>query len=192
MNKENKTEWIPINPDESNLPNDLLICDWKHPEYGIIKGNLVRYGSRLESEQAWWIFPVGGSEADIALSEFTHYRKRLPVAHPSPLPESVEEFAERLAHANFSHHDSPFINYKNGFIAGCQTQHSAEVEMLRTQNEQCIEIFKWLLGYYDFPEPPKEGRPRYYWRSHLQYKLKQAGIEIKNIESPFQKRETDI
>lgn len=68
----------------------------------------------------------------------------------------------------------------------------AQAERLRTQNEKCIEIFKWLLGYYDFPEPPKDGRPRYYWRSHLQDKLKESGIEIKNIESPFQKRETDI
>jgi len=54
-----------------------------------------------------------------------------------------------------------------------------------------LEVFKWLMGYYDFPEPPTEGRPRYYWRPHLQAKLKEIGIDIHGCQSPFQPRETD-
>jgi hypothetical protein len=69
-------EWLPI--DLENLPSHQLICEWKHPEYGIVIGNIVKYGGRLESEQSLWIFPVGGLDADIALSEFTHYRKIKP------------------------------------------------------------------------------------------------------------------
>jgi hypothetical protein len=71
-------EWLPI--DLENLPSHQLICEWKHPEYGIVIGNIVKYGGRLESEQSLWIFPVGGLDADIALSEFTHYRKIKPTA----------------------------------------------------------------------------------------------------------------
>ncbi len=55
-----------------------------------------------------------------------------------------------------------------------------------------IEIYKWLLGYYDFPEPPKDGRAKYYWRSALRDKLKGIGIEIDSPKSPFQPRETDL
>ena len=68
---------------------------------------------------------------------------------------------------------------------------STTIERLTKALESRDEIFKWLLGYYDFPEPPVEGRPRYYWRSHLQDKLKEAGIDIEGIKSPFQPRETD-
>lgn len=82
-------DWIKI--ESNNLPSDLLICEWKHPKYGIIEGNMVWYGGRLLSEQSWWIFPTGGSEGDIALSEFTHYRK--PVQKPKT-DHSIEESPE--------------------------------------------------------------------------------------------------
>ncbi len=62
-------------------------------------------------------------------------------------------------------------------------------KVLDEKIEKQIEVFKWLLGYYDFPEPPAEGRPRYYWRSHLRDKLKEIGVEIPNPGSPFQPQE---
>lgn len=46
------------------------------------------------------------------------------------------------------------------------------------KNLPVISIFKWLLGYTDFPDR-KEGEPAYYWRKHLREKLKYIGIEIK-------------
>lgn len=69
---------------------------------------------------------------------------------------------------------------------------SSETEVLREMVNNMLEVFKWLLGHYDFPEPPAEGRPRYYWRSHLQDKLKDIGIDLNGTQSPFQPRETDI
>jgi hypothetical protein len=41
-----------------------------------------------------------------------------------------------------------------------------------------IAIFKWLLGYTNFPDR-KPGDPPYFWRSLLRAKLKAIGIEIK-------------
>jgi hypothetical protein len=72
-------EWLPID------------FEWKHPEYGIVIGNIVKYGGRLESEQSLWIFPVGGLDADIALSEFTHYRKIKPTADGDGEKNTAEE-----------------------------------------------------------------------------------------------------
>jgi hypothetical protein len=83
-------EWLPI--DLENLPSHQLICEWKHPEYGIVIGNIVKYGGRLESEQSLWIFPVGGLDADIALSEFTHYRK---IKRAQPLPVVADREGEK-------------------------------------------------------------------------------------------------
>ena len=91
-NQEAKEEqpWIEIS--ENNLPSDLLICEWLHPEYGIIKGNLIWDGGKLESEKSWWIFPVGGADADIALSEFTHYRKPAKKAQSPSAPKGRSGF----------------------------------------------------------------------------------------------------
>lgn len=57
---------------------------------------------------------------------------------------------------------------------------------------KAVEIFKWLLGYYDFPEPPTEGRAKYYWRTNLRDKLKEIGIEVDGTTSPFQSPEHTV
>lgn len=69
---------------------------------------------------------------------------------------------------------SDIQNYADWYAA----QKVGEQRLVTTGYEKTTEIFKWLLGYYDFPEPPKEGRPLYYWRTHLLAKLKEIGIEI--------------
>lgn len=46
----------------------------------------------------------------------------------------------------------------------------------REEREKHIEIYRWLVGYYDFPER-QEGVGAYWWRSHLMDKLKAIGIE---------------
>jgi len=40
------------------------------------------------------------------------------------------------------------------------------------------QIFRWLLGYEDFPQRVS-GEGRYYWRKYLRRKLSEIGIEIK-------------
>lgn len=78
-NTDNKTkelergEWLAI--DKTTEPKQMLICEFEHPEYGIIEGYAVRYGGRLESEQSYWVCPSDGRSADIWLYEFTQYRK---------------------------------------------------------------------------------------------------------------------
>jgi hypothetical protein len=41
--------------------------------------------------------------------------------------------------------------------------------------ERIIEVFKWLLGYYDFPER-KGGDGAYWWRKELRLKLNEIGF----------------
>lgn len=90
--KEN--EWLPIN--QKQLPSDRLICEWKHPEYGVITGSLIWDGGKLESEKSWWVFPVGGAEADISLDEFTHYRKIYKPVPDRPTPVVQAKTAEEI------------------------------------------------------------------------------------------------
>jgi len=82
--KEEAPKWIEIT--ESSLPSELLICEWKHPEYGIVEGNVVVYSPDRDNgfKESKWIYPSDGS-ADIALDEFTHYRK---------FPKKVKEEAK--------------------------------------------------------------------------------------------------
>ena len=49
--------------------------------------------------------------------------------------------------------------------------------MKNKSNKKEIEIFRWLLGYSDFPIK-KEGEGNYYWRSELRKKLDKAEIKI--------------
>ncbi len=42
--------------------------------------------------------------------------------------------------------------------------------------EEHKKIFKWLLGYKDFPQR-KEGEGAYYWRIHLRTKLRSLNKE---------------
>lgn len=120
MKNENKQpEWVNITPD--NLPPHLQVCEWLHPEYGGIIGNIVKYGGKLESEQSLWIFPVGGCEADIALSEFTHFRKviqQTPSSPESKEVESVEKAAKEHAYVIDKLDISSWDIAKDSFIKG--------------------------------------------------------------------------
>jgi hypothetical protein len=58
-----------------------------------------------------------------------------------------------------------------------------------------IEIFKWLLGYYDFPER-KKGEGAYWWRVELRKKLSEIGfsgdliLPIESLESSKEEHTT--
>lgn len=73
------SDWIPI--DFNKLPPELLIMDWKHPEYGIITGSMVIYHPTYrhgDNSTSYWIFPDPDTmehSADIWIEEFTHYRR---------------------------------------------------------------------------------------------------------------------
>jgi hypothetical protein len=41
-----------------------------------------------------------------------------------------------------------------------------------------LEVFRWLLGYTDFPERQK-GDGLYWWRKELRQKLKALNIDVK-------------
>lgn len=67
-----KKPWVKIT-DTAKL-KDNVIAEWKHPEFGIIRGSIVMYeGERPDYKKSEWIYPSDGS-ADIWLGEFTHYR----------------------------------------------------------------------------------------------------------------------
>lgn len=51
----------------------------------------------------------------------------------------------------------------------------ATKEAVEAERTKHIEIYRWLCGYYDFPERGKFGA--YWWRSHLMQKLKNIGID---------------
>lgn len=53
---------------------------------------------------------------------------------------------------------------------------TARAEGAQEEREKHIEIYRWLVGYYDFPER-QDGMGAYWWRSHLMDKLKNIGIE---------------
>lgn len=191
---EVESEWIAI--DETKLPSELLICEWQHPEYGIIRGSLVIYGPDRSTgfKETKWIFPDDeGRSADIALSEFTHWRRIKK--HQSTLqqpPASSEVTAEEVLISC-----TPKDRYSNtDDILRAMHEYAAPFKSKVAEQEKEIEnmreVFKWLMGYYDFPETPAEGRPRYYWRPHLEQKLKEIGLDIHGCKSPFQPRETDL
>lgn len=52
----------------------------------------------------------------------------------------------------------------------------ARAEGAQEERKKHIEIYRWLVGYYDFPER-QDGMGAYWWRSHLMDKLKNIGIE---------------
>jgi hypothetical protein len=78
-NLANSGEWVEI--DFSNLPQENIIYEFKHPEYGTIVGSIFTdYGDRTNGyKTSKWVYPepVPVSQADIWLNEFTHYRKQL-------------------------------------------------------------------------------------------------------------------
>lgn len=49
---------------------------------------------------------------------------------------------------------------------------------LQAEKEKHMEIFRWLLGYTDFPAK-QEGDGDYYWRKGLRQKLESTGIDFK-------------
>lgn len=49
--------------------------------------------------------------------------------------------------------------------------------LAKSEYDNHKEVYKWLLGYTDFPER-KPGEGAYYWRKELRKKLKQIGVEI--------------
>lgn len=72
-------KWLPITEATENLE---AIYEWKHPEYGIIKGSIIG-GDRIPGtggKVSLWILPDDGRSAEIWLGEFTGYRKALSVA----------------------------------------------------------------------------------------------------------------
>lgn len=125
------------------------------------------------------------------------YLEKLSV-HPSTKKvtgdKSAEEMMQQVQTGEFTfmkgvwYSKADCLNMMQSYAT--QQSQSATGAMVERINQQ-MEVFKWLLGYYDFPEPPETGRPRYYWRTHLRDKLKEIGIEIHNPGSPFQPRETD-
>ena len=52
----------------------------------------------------------------------------------------------------------------------------AKGEAVAAERSKHTEIYRWLCGYYDFPERLK-GMGAYWWRSHLMEKLRQIGIK---------------
>lgn len=49
--------------------------------------------------------------------------------------------------------------------------------LAKSEYDNHKEIYKWLLGYSDFPAR-KQGEGAYYWRKELRKKLKEIGVEI--------------
>lgn len=71
-----KNSWISL--EINNLPPENRIFEFLHPEYGIIKGSIVRYeGERPGYKESFWVYPEPDpvSQADIWIEEFTHYRR---------------------------------------------------------------------------------------------------------------------
>lgn len=63
-------------------------------------------------------------------------------------------------------------------------QESNRLEKLVSQKfteEKAIKIFRWLLGYTDFP-PRKDGEGAYWWRSNLRVLLNSIGITKEVLE----------
>jgi hypothetical protein len=47
---------------------------------------------------------------------------------------------------------------------------------------EVMKIFRWLLGYTNFPARKETEKGAYYWRTHLRKKLYIIGIDLKMIE----------
>lgn len=92
---EKKNKWIKIT-DTKVLPENV-IREWKHPEFGIIKGCVVRYAPHRDNgyNETEWIYPEPDpvSQADITLSEFTHYRI---LFQPQPKEETKTSETDKL------------------------------------------------------------------------------------------------
>lgn len=154
MKNENKQpEWVNITPD--NLPPHLQVCEWLHPEYGVIIGNIVKYGGKLESEQSLWIFPVGGCEADIVLSEFAHFRK--VIQQPASSPESKEVESDKSIYdywmekyPNGSNIHSQFKIFKTGFRGGKKSTESKILHFINSLEGLNGQSVQWYEGYFAF------------------------------------------
>lgn len=51
------------------------------------------------------------------------------------------------------------------------------LQKIEKQEKQTRSVFRWLLGYTNFPIRGASGP--YYWRTHLRAKIKKLGIEFK-------------
>ena len=67
--EKQKNDWMPIHHD-ARLPSDHLIVEWKHPDYGTIKGSIIG-----GEDKSLWVLPADGVSPEIWLGEFTGYRK---------------------------------------------------------------------------------------------------------------------
>ena len=137
--KRETTEWMPI--DLNNLPSELLICEWKHPEYGIITGNIITYsGERPDYKESKWIFPEGGDQADIWLNEFTHYRKFLSKAKVDrPEAKTAEEISQNIVNITKKGGTVSAIFYGKQQINHFASLQTAAIEEERDRYKKALE-----------------------------------------------------
>lgn len=102
----------------------------------------------------------------------THYLQPIQLPDAQVLREALERIANR-------EHEPGMTSamYHN------EAKRIAREALSAGDGSPIIDIFKWLLGYTDFPQR-QEGEGQYYWRTHLREKLKAIGIEIENSPSP--------
>ena len=66
---------------------------------------------------------------------------------------------------------------KDGAVSWCADKiDEHDIEYLR--EDAVMDVFRWLLGYTDFPINDGAKSP-YYWRPELRKKIAEAGIEFK-------------
>lgn len=74
-----------------------------------------------------------------------------------------------------------------GVIRQHLSRHPLE-KLVSKKFAEVMDIFRWLLGYFNFPER-KEKEGAYYWRSHLRKRLYRIGIDLKMIEDFSDKKD---
>lgn len=73
-------------------------------------------------------------------------------------------------------HEEHVLTKEESLSNSLNAERAKSITLLRDR-ERMIDIFKWLLGYTDFPEK-KTGDHEFYWRHYLRDRLYSIGIDI--------------
>jgi hypothetical protein len=65
----------------------------------------------------------------------------------------------------------------DGAVSWCSDK-IEDTDIPYLKEETVMEVFRWLLGYSDFPIN-EDGKSPYYWRPELRKKMAELGIEFK-------------
>ena len=99
---------------------------------------------------------------------------KLSIHTPKPMKDKFEEAIIKVLYVNRLHEIKTIPTRVKVMAKACNTFHQ---QAMKEEREKHEEIYKWLLGYMNFPIR-RIGMGAWHWRKDLRKKLKSSNIEL--------------